>query len=493
MWATRVLLLIPQLALVPYLIGTIGEAGYGLYVLVWSLMLSIDELEKSLQSGVVKYSAGFVAQGRMHEVNQIVSSSFAYSILLAVVASATILGAAAFGGTTWNQMNSALVVIGIMLLFIFPLTPYIAIIQGRQRYYVGAIAETISKYVSVLAVVAWFHTMGPSLEALIVIMAGALFLARLAQVPIAYRLVPGFQNRLGLVDLVHFRLIASFGAATVLVSLCLAANSTGVRWLMDWLASASFVAHLTIMVMPLLLMYQVMSAISLTIMPATSGYEATGNERMLLELLVRGMRYSTILSLSGLLVAVLLMRDALRVWVGPDYLFLAPYALALFASGAFMSSTSVAHHMLKGLGKLQVVAFIYFFGLVVVPFSLIIGIFHIWRNPYIAVTAGLAFGHLTCGCLNVIFGARVVKTRLRGVLIRVYLQPLLVASAVWLVVAGTAAIRGVDSLIANSLASVFAVLLFFGGCYALISTATERQQLKGILQLAAKGIPALGK
>ena len=76
MWATQVLQLVPQLIIVPYLIGTIGDAGYGVYALVWSLMMSIEQLQSSLQQGVVKYSAGYLAQGRVDDVNRIVSSSF---------------------------------------------------------------------------------------------------------------------------------------------------------------------------------------------------------------------------------------------------------------------------------------------------------------------------------------------------------------------------------------------------------------------------------
>ena len=52
-----------------------------------------------------------------------------------------------------------------------PRTPYAAIIQSLQRYYVGAIAETVSKYLALLAVVVWFNTVGPSVKALIVISA----------------------------------------------------------------------------------------------------------------------------------------------------------------------------------------------------------------------------------------------------------------------------------------------------------------------------------
>lgn len=491
MWASRILQLVPQLILVPYLIGTIGESSYGVYALVWSLIMSIDQLERSLQSGVVKYNAGFLAQGRIDEVNGVVSSSFVYSALVAVLACTGILTAATFYKDRSGQIGPALAVVGIMVLFIVPLTPYIAVIQSRQRYYIGAIAETISKYVSLFAVLVWFKMMGPSVAALIIIMAGMLFLARLAQVPIAYRMVPGLQNHPRLFNGVHFRLIASFGAATVLASFCLLMNSTGVRWLMNSLVSTSFVAHMAIMLMPSLILSQIIGTMTITIMPATSAYEAMGNQRMLQELLIRGMRYTTILTLAGLLVAGLLMRNVLNVWVGPNYVFLAPYSMVLFASGAFMQSTSISHHMLKGMGKLRIVVLIYFLGLVIVPIGLIIVVFQIWRNPYVAATIGLAAGHWVCGCLNIVFCTQAVHADLRRILIRVYAQPLVVAVAAGLVVIGIVTYNGLDGLVARILVSFTTVLMFFSGCYVFISTEAERQQAAGLVQLAVNKIAVL--
>lgn len=487
-WVTNVLLLFPQLILVPYLIGTIGEVGYGVYALVWSLMMSIDQLERSLQSGIVKYSAGFLVQKRIDEVNKVVSSSFVYSLLLAGVACAGTLATAAFYNDSSGQIGTALAVVGIMVLFIFPLTPYIAVIQSRQCYYVGAIAQTVSKYGNLFAVIVWFEMVRPSVEALIIIMAGMLFISRLAQVPIAYRLVPGLRNRLRLFEWGSFRLIAAFGVATVLASVCLAVNSTGIRWLMDSLVSTAFVARLAIMLMPGLLLSQIIGAVTITVMPATSAYEATGNQRMLRELLIRGMRYTTILVLAGLLTAGLLMRNVLSLWVGPDYVSLAPYALVLFASVSFMLSTSTAHHMLKGMGKLRAVVFIYWLGLVVVPIGLILALLKTGHNPYVAVTVGLAAGHLVCGCLQAGFCTMVVHANLRGVFMRVYAQPLFVAAAICPIVFGIVTICGVDGFVGRLCVSVLAIVLFFSGCYAFIATPEERQQVKRVIQLAKSKI-----
>lgn len=482
-WGTRIFLLVPQLIMVPFLIHRIGDVGYGTYTLVWSFMMSIEQLQLSLQQGVVKYSAGFLAIGRTDEVNKVVGASFVYSIFLATLACIGTLMAATFYKDPSGQISSALAVVGIMILFIIPLTPYIALIQAHQRYYVGAIADTISKYVSLLAVVAWFYLVGPSVKALVVIMAGMLFLVKLAQVPIAYRLVPGLQSRPSFGNWKHFRLIVSFGGMVVLVGLCLIANSTGVCWIMSILASKRFVAHLAIMLMPSALLSSIITAVTVIVMPATSAYLATENQHMLQELLIRGMRYTTTLTLAGLLAAGLLMRSVLAIWVGPDYVFLARYAMVLLASGAFMLTTSTSHHMLKGLGRLKVTVFISLIGLVVVPIGLLLVMSLTWDNPYTAATISLAAGHIVYGCLQITFGAKAVHADLCGVFVRAYAQPLVIAAIVLVVIVGIVAYIGLEGLVAEIVVSVLAVLLFFSGCYAFITTQIERQQLKAFVQV----------
>jgi membrane protein EpsK len=482
MWAARAFALVPQLIIVPLLIDQIGESGYGVYALVWSLIMSITQLQMSLQSGVVKYSAGYLAQDRMEDVNQVIGSSFVYSVGLAVLACAGVLLAAAFYDDPSGQIVSMLVVVGVMVLFIFPLTPYVAIIRSKQMFYVGAVADVVSKYVSLAAVIAWFYVMTPSVEAVIVIMAASLFLARIIQVPIAYRVVPGLRNRLRLFNAPTFRLIAAFGAITVLNAICLTINTTGVRWLMEVLESTAFVAHLAIMLMPGVLLAQILGAMVLTVMPATSGYDATGNMEMLRELLTRGMRYMMILALAAMLGAALLVRNALTLWVGEEYAFLTPYTLALFAGGAFVIVTSISHHMLKGMGRLRVVILISAVGHVLVPVTAIVLAYQQWQDPYWAVTAGLCAGNAVYGVLLIGAGIKAVGASAIRFMYQSCVQPLiafaLVAGASYAVVA----YGGYDGLIQRVAITAIAESMLFVAAYALIASATERAEFKEALR-----------
>jgi len=487
-WISRILLLVPQLIMVPYLIQTIGEAGYGVYVLMWSLMMAIAQLQTSLQSGVVKYSAAFLAKEQIDRVSRVCSSAFVYAALLGVGACIGISVPALLLAGASAELSTSLLVISAFVLVTIPLTPYIAVIQSRQRYYVGVIAETLAKYVSLAVVIAWFNLVGPSVEALVAIMAGTLFLSRLAQVPVAYRMVPGLQNHVGLFDWQTSRRIASFGALAVAVSACLIANTAGVRWLMGILVSTSFVAHATIMLMPGTLLTQVVQAITITIMPAASAYEATGNRAALLELLLRGTRYTTILVIACLTAACVLMPTVLTAWVGGEYEFLAPYSLVLLSSSAFLLSTSPAHHMLKGLGRLQVVAFAYFVGLVLVPALFISVVLAIRGNPYFAVTAGIAMGNTTCGLLQMTFAMRAANACFRKGLVRAYAQPIIAALVVCPVTIAAVVHWEINGIPGGLCAGTLTVAAFFATVYTLFATPGEREQAREIVSLCSSRI-----
>lgn len=483
--------LFPQLILVPYLINRIGEGGYGVYALVWSLLASIDQLEKSLQSGVVKYSAGFIAQQRMDEVNKVVSTSFVYSIFVGVVVCAGVLAAAISYNTIDGDLSIALGIIGLMLLLIIPVTPFIGVAQSRQRYYVGAIADTASKYASLVVVAAWFAIFGPSVEALIIILAVTLFISRAAQVPVAYKLVPGLRNHISLFDKNSLRTISAFGGATVIASLCLALNSTGVRWLMSEVVSTTFVTHLVIILMPTLLLSQIIGAMTVTAMPAASAYATTGRQGALNQLLLRGTRYTVMLSLGIVLCAMIAMADVFKVWVGQEYEFLTPYALLLLSGGALMQSTSVAHHMLKGMGKVNIVVFVYFFGLVAVPFALIVSLLYMQEDAYLAVSAGLSAGYIVTGVLQILFCGNAVNAHLGSLLVQSYAKPLAAASILYLVTILISSVVDIDGTLWRISVAVCIALAYYAVCYLLIASVREREEINKLSGLVAGKVVAL--
>ncbi len=83
---------------------------------------------------------------------------------------------------------------------------------------------------------------------------------------------------------------------------------------------------------------------------------------------------------------------------------------------------------------------------------------------------------------------KAVHADLRGVLVRAYVQPLMVAAIVCLLAFGLVTYGRIDGLIGRICVSVLAVLFFLVCIYASIATVAERLQIRELIQLAKSKI-----
>ena len=163
--------MIPPLILVPFVIRHLGESGYGEYALIWSLIMAIETLEISLQSGVIKYSAGYLAQNRIDDVNRVLSSTFVFSLVLGLLSCVLIVSSAFIKFEGSKEMTNSLVMVGIMMIFLVPTTPFQGIVMAKQRHYLRALIGVLVQYGGLILVIAWFKLAKPSVGALVAIMA----------------------------------------------------------------------------------------------------------------------------------------------------------------------------------------------------------------------------------------------------------------------------------------------------------------------------------
>lgn len=482
-WGTMVLQVIPPLIMVPFLIRNLGDSGYGQYALIWSLLMAIEQLEISLQTGAIKYGSAFLAQDRVGDLNKVISSTSIFSIALGTLASLGIAAGALLGYARSREMMISLIIVAGMMFILVPTTPYLGIIRTKQRHYICSLAAILAQYSGLLLVILWFQLVRPSIEALITILAGTILISRLAQIPIAYRLVPGLRNRPALFDRKIFRGILAFGAMNVLVASCMIVNGTGIRWLSGLLVSTSFVAHLAIFLMPGAMVSQIVQAMTITVMPAASAYQATQDYGILQELFLKTTRYVVVLVSAVLIAAILLIRAVLRLWIGPGYTFLDAYVLVNLAGVAVLLSASCAHHMLKGFGELRRVLLAYSVGLAGIPVAVFTAGMLIGKSPYVAVLAGLVLGNITAGIIQITACGRAVRMNMGKFLVRAYLQPLVPAAASLAFALGMIAATGWSSLGARLVLAGLSVILLFGGFYFVVAGDDERRQLREFLDM----------
>ncbi len=476
-WLCQLLGIGPQLVVVPYLLSTLGESGFGLYALIWSLITAIDRFERSLQSGVVKYGAEYLAKNDTGAIDRLLSSGICYAVILGTLATTTILLALSLTGHLIPGLRLKVYVVAGTVFLISPLAPFLALIHSRQHYYISATADLLSRYIAIGTIIGLFLCFTPSPAIAVIAMSTSLIVSRFAQLPFAYLLIPGLTRRPSNLDWMTLRAIISFGSVTVLLAICGVANTAGMKWLISAMVSTTFVAHLGILLMPSLLLSRFSSALTVTLMPASSGCQASSDLPAIRRLFLSGVRYGTFFMLSANLLAIPLTRTILKAWVGNEYSFLAPFAISLLLTHSFFLTTAPAHHIMKGLGRLREIVLIQFAALILTPFVVYVIFHNLGMNPYVSVTAGLASGHCVGGCLNLIWGARatgVELTRLIGPAYLKILSPALLFSIpLWLLAYQEAANPWATIII-----TLCSVILFNSWCLFIVASPEERHLLR---------------
>ena len=496
LWLMRVLRLIPDLLLLPLILRQVGQDAYGVYVLAWSLTVVVELAQVGLSTAVVKYGAACFAERRMDELNRILSAACAYCLAVGVLGCLVIsLLAQLSRGGLWMSSHAgteagsfAFFMVGLTVLVTVPVSPYLGILQAMQRHDLAAVVQTGTQYLRLLLVLVWFAVMGPSLESLMIGSVLAFATRSWLLVWLAYRLVPGLHNRITQIRREVLWRLFSFGGMILLCTGCTALGDTGMKWMMGCLVDTSFVAHMSILLLPAQLLSEIVAAMTLTVMPAASQCCALAQGAVMKELLVRGTRYVALAGAAATVAAVFALRPVLAAWLGSGYVFLSGYALVVLSSAAFLMSTSCAHHVLRGTGHLGLSLLNSVVGIALVPPVVAAVGTCISGRPYGALVVGVSLGNIVYGVMQIVTCSAVVGVPLREVVLRSYVPVLCSAGVICLgllSVEGCFGVGGVGEQIAKGMVASILCGLVFCICF---STSAERNLLKEGVLLAVRRV-----
>ena len=449
----RCLRLLPELLLLPFIIHRLGESEYGIYILAWSVYAMLELIQSGISSALVKYSAEFFERNQMEDINKLLTSACVLTGSWGLAGGLLVIGAvnlfpgllAMVNADAVSQLRFACNAIAVMMILIFPLMPFAGILYALQRYDLFAFINTLLVYLRVAGIIGWFLMVGPSLKALIIFTAASVLAANLIFLPLAFRKVPTLHIKISHFSFRHVKMLLKFGTMVLLTSLCILVNTSGVNWLMGILVSTSFVGVMAIILKPPQLMTEIIGAMSITVMPATSKYAALKDEKMLRELFVRGTRYMALVAALCWIVIFLMTRPVLKLWMGPEYAYLSPYGIILCSGTIFWMSGSCAFNMLRGMGMLRVSVISEFVGLVLVGFFSILLIFKITQSPFIAVAVGLSLGQTVGTTLRLIYCIRAVEAKPLHFFVQAYSHTLGVSLLITLLAAAVIYLGHVES------------------------------------------------
>lgn len=500
-WGANAFRFVPELLLLPYVIRRLGQESYGIFVMAWSLMPVVNLVQVGLSAAVTRHAPAFDIAGDREGLGRLVSTSVVLSgcfgLILGVAAVGlawvNLLGDSGAGFARGGELWVAFLGMGLLIVLSFPLTPFGGVVHSAQRYDLFAGLKAGAVYLRAGIIVGWFELVGPSLYALVGASVVVPLVSSFLLVVLARRLSPGLKVRVSLFDRGEARRTIGFAAAIMLNSLSLAAGDAGAKWMMGTSVSTAFVSKMAVMLFIPKMIAELVQAMTLSVMPAASRYSALSDDTMQRELFVRGTRYTTLVVLAAILCVIGCVDDFLGIWMGPEYVYLAPYIVVMSMGTAVWMSTSVSFHVLRGVGREKLSLAAEFTGAVVVRLGVMAGLLaatglHVW-----AVALGWAGGQVVTAVMRLVFCAREVNCPLRRVVVRAFLEPLAAAVPAGLALAGVRLVAGVKGLVWGALASVGAVVLFAVLFAAVFMSREDWSLMRSLLSAVGQRVrPLLG-
>ena len=129
------------LLVMPYLIQTLGNSTYGLWILIGSLTGYFGVLDLGISAAVGRLIAAHRARGELEQVNEVMSTACALlMIVFVVVCLATCVVLVVFpllfditAERIWDVRYS-LILVGLTLAFAFPASIYMGFLWGHERF-----------------------------------------------------------------------------------------------------------------------------------------------------------------------------------------------------------------------------------------------------------------------------------------------------------------------------------------------------------------------
>lgn len=162
-------------AMMPFLISTLGEDLYGLWVVIGSVVGTYYLLDLGFSQAVTRYVAKYIHQNNTEAANRIINTALILYTLLGILVLLISIAAAAFGVEALMESSkdislaqTLLIISGLTLAIDFPAKSFPGIVSAYMRYDFVALVRTGKAIVDALLIYA-FLSNGFGLVAMAVI------------------------------------------------------------------------------------------------------------------------------------------------------------------------------------------------------------------------------------------------------------------------------------------------------------------------------------
>ncbi len=427
-WLGYVVNIAVSFFMAPFMVHSLGSAGYGIWVLVGSLTGYLGVLDMGLRPAIVKFVARYRSLGDDLMVNRVVNTIL---VILTIVAAFVVVASLVISYFSLeffnipteyqNEFRLVIIIVGINVAASFPFSVFSALLAAIERFdLVNAVQIVTFLARAVLLVV--FLKLDGGLIAVGVIVLAAGMAEFLIKAKLSFRLFPTLELNRHLADRETFQMVANFSVYAFIINIASRMTLQSSAVVLGVMLSAEAITMFSIGSTMIDYLLAMVSYMSTTLLPMASAFDAQRDFEKLRRLLVVGTKYCVAVILPVSFAYLILGETFINIWMGPQYGPTSARVLAILTVGYFgFLSQFVANVIFIGLGKLKYIAYMNI-GLAIL--TLVLSVILVkWLGLY-GSAIGTSIALFVSGSIVFpIYICRTVKQNLLDYVIKSYLRP----------------------------------------------------------------------
>lgn len=414
--------------MMPFLISQLGDALYGIWILIVSIVGYGNLLDFGVRTSIVKYVSQHHAIDDQDRLNSLFTTTLTVYMIIGILVLCSVAGATLFLPNLFqipqelvDEARWVLLIIGVNLALKFPSGVFEGFLAGLQRYELAnGIAIGFNLLRTVLVVLLLIN--GRKLLALAAVGLGIDFLMSAVMAVVCLRLLPWLSFSRRYLSRVVLRQIYTYGmwSATIAVASRVLYESDSI--LISIFLPTMAVTHFAVANNLIRYLRQLASGFGWVFNPAASNLEARNQEERLERLLIYGTRFAFAIVLPIAVLIGLVGREFLTLWVGSQYAGESGTVLIILAlSQVFAMAQFPAGSVLFGLNRhCYLAAILVCEAILKVALSLILLPFY----GIVGVAVGTAIPELIASLIMIpILITRITNIRLSQYFQLVFLRP----------------------------------------------------------------------
>jgi O-antigen/teichoic acid export membrane protein len=352
------------LLLLPFNVGHLGKAAYGLWLLTASLTAYFSILDLGYGGALVRFVARYRALRDARALNEVLSTLF---IVFAVIGVVTYGGLAliadhlgrvfAIGPDQAAVGASILRIVALHVALSFPFSVYGSVVNGFQRYDANCFVALGTGVIVALVNVAVLSA-GYDLVTLVTATTAVRLIGLCIYRQNAYRIFPALQVRPSHFRIARLREVSGFSVYNLLIDW-----GNKLNYHVDPIVVGAFLGSAPVAVWGVAqritqATQRLTNQINTVLFPVVVDSDAVENRKRLRRILIEGTRISIALVLPITMALVLLADPLVRAWVGPGFEGSVLLVQLLSATVAIRVANATATTVLKGAGRHRYVALI---------------------------------------------------------------------------------------------------------------------------------------